>query len=85
VAAVFTTGVLAALFTGVFQSAVNDEAFVQVFGMVLLASVVAGLGMSLASLDGRAGNPAACWVSVVWNVVLAVLWLGLIVVGTFAG
>lgn len=85
VAAVLTTVVLGALFTGAFQSAVNDEAAAQVLGIVLLASVVAGLSLSLACLDGRAGNPPACWVSVVWNVVLAVLWLGLIVVGTFAG
>lgn len=85
VAALFTTAVLVAAPLGAFESAAQDEAFVQLLGMVVLVSVVLGLGLSLASLDGRAGNPPACWLSAAWNVVLAVIFFGRIVVAMIAG
>jgi small-conductance mechanosensitive channel len=84
-AATFTTALLGALFSGVFANSVNDEVFAQVIGTVILISALLGLATSFASLDGRAGNPPLCWISVVWNVVLTVVWIGLCIIGLTMG
>ena len=44
-----------------------------------------GMALGLGSIDRRLSNPPIIWIGAIWNIVIVVLWLLLVVIGTFMG
>ena len=79
--AAWVTVLLGLSLSGMFVEMVEDEFAANLFGLLLTIPALIGLALSLGSMDKRAGNPASVIASVVWNVVLTVVWIILCVVG----
>ena len=70
---------------GTFENMLNDDISSAVFGYLVIAGCMAGTATSYGSLDGRAGNSPLCWISVVWNTILTLVWLALSILGLTMG
>jgi hypothetical protein len=77
----WVTFMIIALVTGLLASFARDEVGRNILGSGILLPGLVGLALSCGSLDRRAGNPAVVWIALGWNIVLAVIWVGFMVVG----
>ena len=73
------------LFAGAFNEIVQSPAGDLVISNLILFPLLIGLGLGLGSMDRRLGNPTWMWIAVGWNVVLLVIFFGLLAIGLASG
>ena len=81
VAATWVTFFLGVLLSGALEEAAMEEPGATIVGTLILLPGLIGMGLAISSYDSRAGNPVAVWISLIWNIVLFVAWVGLMIVG----
>jgi hypothetical protein len=83
--AVWTTLGLALLFAGALAGMVktnaDEESFGTVFAVIVYLPALAGLGLSVSSIDRKLGTPPVVWGAVIWNLVI----FGVLVILTIVG
>lgn len=81
VAAIWVTVFLAFIMTGALGEAAAEEPGATIVGTLIFLPGLIGLGLAISSCDSRAGNSVAVWISLGWNILLFVTWVGLMILG----
>lgn len=83
--AIWCTIGMALLFSGVFDDpSMSDsdwEAIGMLFAMFVFIPGLVGMGLAISSMEKNLGNTTLVWVSVIWNVVIVIIWILLSVIG----
>ncbi len=75
--------------SGVFAHSIHDQSDLEAFGIMIsffiFLPVLIGTGLSVSTLDRRLRNPASVWGAIIWSGILLLIWVLLIIIGSFKG
>jgi hypothetical protein len=78
-------GIFTLLFGSLFffgmTGAVVEPTLMLIISVAMLIAGIIGVGLAFGSIDGRAGNPAVVWISVVWNGLMFGIFMVFTVIG----
>jgi hypothetical protein len=86
--ATFATLGLALVLGGVFEEMAStksgEAALGYIFSLMVLVPSLIGMALGFSAIDRRFSNPMSIWVATIWNVVLALGFVILCIIGTMA-
>lgn len=79
----WVTALMVVSMTGLLGDLITDEVGSIIFGIVITVPGLAGLGLACGGMEKRVRTPPLVWAAVIWNAILAALWLVLCLIGSF--